>query len=53
MGLLGFIGLIFNVTSTGVSALTVASWKQPQRVGVAKKWGNCRLQWRKKVRIPA
>ena len=37
MGLLGFIGLICNATSSGVSALTVVSWKQLQRVGVAKK----------------
>ena len=33
MGLLGLIALISNATSTGVSALTVASWKQSQRVG--------------------
>ena len=37
MGLLGFIGLIFNGTSTGVSALTVVSWKQSQRVGDVEK----------------
>ena len=37
MGLLGSIGRISNAASTGVSALTVASWRQSQRVGVVKK----------------
>ena len=36
MGSLGFIGLISNATSTGVSALTVVSLKQSQRVGDAE-----------------
>ena len=38
MGLLGFVGLISNATSTGVNAVTVVSWTQSQRVGVAEKW---------------
>ena len=37
MCLLGFIGLIPTATSAGVSGLTVASWKQSQRAGVAEK----------------
>ena len=30
MGLLGFIGLISNAISTGVSGLTVVTWKQSE-----------------------
>ena len=33
MGLLGFIDLISNATSTGVNASTASAWKQSQRAG--------------------
>ena len=36
MGLLGFIGLISNATSTGVSPLNVVSWNELQIEGVTE-----------------